>query len=275
MAEVSPAPRQPSTSCASPAPSAAPLRARRSAGRSRGAPPPPPRVTAPPPPPRARCAPTREARRGRERGGCGVGLVQRGAPAPSPADRLVQAPPRAAPAPSRAAAGRRTAPPPRRQPRRWATPWVWVVGANQLFSCTRPYLNPSQHSTSAPRVSRLFVPPQSGHRWHCLAARGSWLQVGRPPARAKAPGWCTRTAAARTADSAEDRAEELRQRAVHQRLTFTLPCADPWCPPRFRRFSDGRLRIRAAMTVANPSLACLPCSCPHPSCTPHPLRQPL
>ena len=125
------------------------------------------------------------------------------------------------------------------------------------------------------RLSRLFVPPQSGHRWHCLAARGSWLQVGRPPARAKAPGWCTRTAAARTADSAEDRAEELRQRAVHQRLTFTLPCADPWCPPRFRRFSDGRLRIRAAMTVANPSLACLPCSCPHPSCTPHPLRQPL
>ena len=187
MAGVSPAPRQPSTSCASPAPSAAPLRARRSAGRSRGAPPPPPRVTAPPPPPRARCAPTREARRGRERGGCGVGLVQRGAPAPSPADRLVQAPPRAAPAPSRAAAGRRTAPPPRRQPRRWATPWVWVVGANSGLYIPLPYQNRLQHCKQTPTGScpACSFLPKAAIAGTASQLRGSWLQVGRPPARAR------------------------------------------------------------------------------------------
>ena len=188
MAEVSPAPRQPSTSCASPAPSAAPLRARRSADRSRGAPPPPPRVTAPPPPPRARCAPTREARReGSGVGGCGVGRVQRGAPAPSPVDRLVQAPPRAAPAPSRAAAGRRTAPPPRRQPRRWATPWFGLLGANWGLSRHRT------GTAAGPRRLRGgrkpdFVPfsflPRRPYRWHCLAARRlSGAQVGPTPPR--------------------------------------------------------------------------------------------
>ena len=173
MAGVSPAPRQPSTSCASPAPSAAPLRARRSAGRSRGAPPPPPRVTAPPPPPRARCAPTREARRGREWGGCGVGLVQRGAPAPSPADRLVQAPPRAAPAPSRAAAGRRTAPPPRRQPRRWATPWVWVVGANSGLYIPLPYQNRLQHCKQTPTAWRVPLVRSSPKRPSLALPRSS------------------------------------------------------------------------------------------------------
>ena len=184
MAGVSPAPRQPSTSCASPAPSAAPLRARRSAGRSRGAPPPPPRVTAPPPPPRARCAPTREARReGSGVGGCGVGRVQRGAPAPSPVDRLVQAPPRAAPAPSRAAAGRRTAPPPRRQPRRWATPWVWVGWREiQTRSMPEPSGRKPVEKTVGPACSFL---PKAAIAGTASQLRGSWLQVGRPPARAR------------------------------------------------------------------------------------------